>query len=129
MASIARGTFEVDLRPGDPELGGAVSRFDFSKRFAGDIEAQGAGVMLSSGDPAAGWAGYVAIETVDGRIGDRTGRFAMQQSGTMRGGDPSLDYAIVPGSGEGDLRGITGTFRLTIEPDGTHRYELEYEVS
>ncbi|MBG6213408.1 MULTISPECIES: DUF3224 domain-containing protein [unclassified Cryobacterium] len=34
----------------------------------------------------------------------------------------------MPGSGHGELNGITGTFHLTIEDDGTHRYELDYEV-
>jgi hypothetical protein len=34
----------------------------------------------------------------------------------------------VPGSGHEELTGITGTLLLTIEDDGTHRYELDYEV-
>jgi len=34
----------------------------------------------------------------------------------------------VPGSGDGELEGIAGTFRLTVEADGTHRYELEYDL-
>lgn len=43
-------------------------------------------------------------------------------------GSQTLHYAIVPGSGYGEFNGITGTFRLTIEDDGTHRYELDYEI-
>ena len=35
---------------------------------------------------------------------------------------------VLPGSGQDGLKDITGTFRLTIEDDGTHRYELEYEL-
>lgn len=128
MSATARGTFDVDLKPGSPELDGAVDRFDFSKTFYGDLQGVGSGVMLSSGDPQSGSAGYVAIETLSGRLGDRQGSFALQQLGMVRAGSQTLHYEIVPGSGQDGLTGITGSFRLTIEDDGTHRYELEYEL-
>jgi hypothetical protein len=125
---IATGTFDVELTPGPPELDGAVGRFDLRKTFHGDIEGHGAGVMLSGGDPGQGAAGYVAIETVRGRLHDRAGTFALQQFGQMQGGTQTLHYEVVPGSGDGELETISGTFTLTIEPDGTHRYELAYEL-
>jgi hypothetical protein len=46
----------------------------------------------------------------------------------MHGGSQRLHYEVVPGSGSGALEGIAGSFHLTVEDDGTHRYELEYEV-
>lgn len=128
MSTTARGTFDVDLTPRSPELDGAVNRFDFTKVFHGDLEGSGAGVMLSCGDPRDGSAGYVAIETVSGRLSNRRGSFALQQFGTMRAGSQTLHYEIVPGSGQDGLERITGTLRLTIQADGTHRYELEYEL-
>ncbi len=54
------------LRGGEP--------VEFSKTFHDDLEATGTGVMLSCGNPQAGAAGYVAIEAVRGRLGDRRGR-------------------------------------------------------
>jgi hypothetical protein len=126
--STARGTFEVHLEPGPPELGGAVSRFDFRKEFSGDLDGTAAGVMLSGGDPQSGSAGYVAIETVAGQIDGRSGGFALQQFGTVSAGLQNLHYEVVPGSGLGELTGITGTLLLTIEEVGTHRYELEYRL-
>lgn len=129
MSATARGTFDIDVKPGAPELDGAVGRFDFTKTFDGELTGVGAGVMLSSGDPTSGAAGYVAIETVSGRLGDRQGSFALQQFGTMRADSQTLHYEIVPGSGKDGLDGISGSLRLTIEDDGTHRYELEYDVS
>jgi hypothetical protein len=84
--------------------------------------------MLSAGDPQRGTAGYVAIETVSGRIGDRHGSFALQQFGTMRAGSQTLHYEIVPGSGQAGFESLAGSLRLTIEDDGTHRYELHYEL-
>jgi hypothetical protein len=128
MTSTATGTFEIDLQPAPAELDGVVSRFEFRKTFHGDLQGDGTGVMLASGNPASGAAGYVAIEKVRGRLDDREGGFALQQLGMLRNGVQTLHYEVVPGSGDGELAGIAGTFQLTVEDDGTHRYELEYEV-
>ncbi len=125
---LATGTFDVELTPGSPELDGAVGRFELRKTYRGDIQGDGAGVMLSGGDPQNGAAGYVAIETVRGRLHDREGSFALQQFGQMHAGTQTLHYAVVPGSGTGELSTLSGALRLTIEPDGTHRYELEYAL-
>jgi len=124
----ASGTFDVSLVPGIAELDGVVSRFELTKLFHGDLDGTGTGVILSAGDPQAGTAGYVAIETVKGRLGDREGGFAFQQFGTMRGGHQTLHYEVVPGSGYGELTGISGTLHLTIDGEGTHHYELEYDL-
>ena len=128
MSKTASGTFDVTLAPGVAELDGAVSRFELTKRFHGDLDGTGTGVMLSAGDPQAGTAGYVAIETVNGRLGDREGGFAFQQFGTMSGGNQTLHYEVVPGSGYDELTGISGTLRLTIDEDGTHHYDLGYDL-
>jgi hypothetical protein len=123
----ARGTFDVSLAPGAPELDGAVKRFELTKRFHGDFDGTGTGVMLSGGDPQTGMAGYVAIETLNGRLGDREGGFALQQFGTMRAGHQTLHYEVVPGSGDGELTGMSGILHLRIDEDGTHHYELDYD--
>jgi Protein of unknown function (DUF3224) len=128
MADTARGTFDVTMQPGVAELDGAVGRFDLAKTFHGDLRGSGTGIMLSAGDPQAGSAGYVAIESVRGRLGEREGGFALQQFGSMHAGSRTLHYEVVPGSGSGRLTGITGTLRLDVDEDGTHRYELRYDV-
>ena len=128
MARTASGTFEISMSPGAAELDGAVGRLDFSKIWHGDLGGTGRGVFLSCGDPRVGEAGYVAIETVDGRLDGRQGGFALQQLGLMHAGSQSLHYEVVPGSGSGGLGGISGTLHLTIDPDGTHRYSLDYEL-
>jgi hypothetical protein len=127
-ARRANGTFDVTMRPGGVELEGAVARLELSKTFQGDLCGTGTGLMLSAGDPAAGAAGYVAIETVNGRLGEQEGSFALQQFGSMHDGSQTLYYEVVPGSGTGSLTGITGTLHLDIDEDGTHRYELHYDL-
>ena len=127
MTRVATGTFEITLTPSPGEIGGTVDRVDFTKIWHGDLQGTGSGVLLSCGDPTAGEAGYVAIETVDGRLGDQTGGFAFQQLASMHAGSHSLRYQVAPGSGRDALAGITGTLQLTIDDDGTHRYELSYD--
>ena len=128
MSHAARGTFSVDLspRPPDPDTEG-LGQLQLRKTWAGDIEARGTGLMISGGDPGTGTAGYVAMELVQGRVGGRSGAFALQQFGTMRDGAIHLVYEVVPGSGTEELTGISGTLELDIE-DGTHHYTLSYDL-
>ena len=90
MPARATGDFDVSLTPAEPEVGGAVGRFDFTKEFHGDLAGSGAGMLLSCGDPASGSAGYVAMETVEGELAGRPGGFALQQLGQLDGGEPTL---------------------------------------
>ena len=122
----ARGTFAVTLTPEESGLP-MVGRFVLEKTYAGDAVGTGAGVMLSAGDPATGEAGYVVLELAELAIGERSGTFAMQQLGTMSGGDQSITYVVTPGSGTGDLAGITGRLELDIR-DGQHHYDLVYDL-
>ena len=128
MTSTAKGTFDVELVPGPEELHGAISRFELSKHFHGDLDGIGIGLMLSGGNPQDGAAGYVAIETVTGHLHGREGSFALQQFGTLRGGSQTLHYEVVPGSGSVELAGLSGTLTLTISEDGTHHYGLDYDL-
>ncbi len=122
----ARGTFAVTLNPEESGLP-MVGRFALEKTYAGDAIGTGAGIMLSAGDPATGEAGYVVLEVADLTIGHRTGAFALQQLGTMSGGDQQITYVVAPGSGTGDLVGISGRLDLDIR-DGQHHYDLVYEL-
>ncbi|MEO7349037.1 MAG: DUF3224 domain-containing protein [Terrimesophilobacter sp.] len=126
--SIASGAFEIVTTPGRAEFGGAVDRLDFTRTFRGDLDATGTGLILSAGNPQAGEAGYIAIELVRGRLGGFAGDFALQQFGTMHGGTHTVRYDIMPGTGHGALAGISGTLNLTVEADGSQRYELNYEL-
>ena len=104
-----------------------MGRFDLTKTWHGDLQGSGSGLMLSAGNPAAGDAGYVAIETFIGTLHEREGSFAFAQFGLMEGGQPTLTYRVVPGSGIGELSGIRGVLDLVIE-EGEHRYTLTYDL-
>jgi hypothetical protein len=125
MSQTAHGTFEVTITPQDPD--GGIGRFALTKTWQGDLSGTGHGLMLSAGDPAQGAAGYVALEVVDGALHGRSGSLAFQQLGVMRDGDQELRYDVVPGSGTGDLAGLTGSLALTIDEAG-HSYALTYDL-
>lgn len=125
--STVEATFVIEMSSADGLLPG-TGRFDFTKQWSGGLAGRSTGVMLSAGDPASGRAGYVALEVFTGSLDDREGSFALQQFGTMDAGEPDLRYEIVPGSGGGELAGITGTVDLDVAADGTHNVQLDYEI-
>ncbi|MBB3870895.1 DUF3224 domain-containing protein [Brevundimonas mediterranea] len=126
--SHAAGTFEVKITPVAPEPDAPADthgRMKLAKTFHGDLEGTGVGEMLGI---MAGQSGaYVAMERVMGVLNGRQGGFSMVHRGVMNAGSQELLITIVPGSGRGDLTGISGVFHLTIA-DGEHRYMLDYSL-
>ena len=130
MPTVATGSFTVELTPeGEPDTveGVSLGRMSLVKRFVGDLAGAGSGTMLSARGAADGSAGYVAIERVVGTLHGKAGSFVLQHSGTMHAGDHDLSITVVPGSGTGDLAGLSGALTLTIV-DGRHDYALEYSL-
>jgi hypothetical protein len=130
MTRHAEGTFDVKMSPpgtDDATAGTAISRFGIDKQFHGDLEGSSKGLMLSAGDPAKGNAGYVAIEQVTGKLAGHSGSFALQHMGIMENGGYKLTVIAVPGSGTGELAGITGAMTIVIA-NGKHSYTLEYTL-
>jgi len=119
----ATGTFEVKLTPQPDDS--PVGRMIIDKKFHGDLEATSKGQMLAYTSPFKGSAGYVAIERVDGALKERKGTFALQHTGTMARGNASLSVTVIPDSGTGDLKGLTGRMDIIVE-GGKHSYEFNY---
>jgi hypothetical protein len=131
MTHTAKGTFAISMTPPPGGEGAgrlSVGRMYIDKQYSGDLTANGQGEMLSAGNPAAGSAGYVAIEHVTGTLHGRRGSFALQHSGTMNAGTSDLSISIVPGSGTGDLFGIEGTLTLDIV-ERVHHFEISYTLA
>ena len=131
MSHTAKGPFDVRLSPQplavEDGAGGATrARLALDKRYQGDLEATSSGEMLSVMTTTQGSAGYVAIEKVTGTLGGRSGSFALQHSGTMNRGAPTLAIHVVPDSGSDELEGLTGTMRIVIAEGGKHSYEFDY---
>lgn len=127
MSDHARGTFIVKMQPLSSAPAEGLMRFSMNKEIHGDLEATSQGEMISAGDPKNGEAGYVAIERVTGTLAGKSGGFVLQQTATMHAGNYDLRVIVTPGSGTGELSGITGTFTITIA-NGQHSYDLEYTM-
>ncbi|MFZ1131160.1 MAG: DUF3224 domain-containing protein [Terriglobales bacterium] len=125
MTHHARGAFTVRIQPLTPAPAEGIARFSIDKEIHGDLEATTKGEMFSAGDPKSGVAGYVAIEVVTGTLGGKHGSFALQHSATMDKSGPKMTVIVVPGSGTGELKGISGTFAIQIA-NGQHAYDLEH---
>ena len=127
MGHHARGTFTVNVQPLTPAPAEGVSRFSIDKQIHGDLEATSKGEMFSAGDPKHGAAGYVAIEVVTGTLNGKRGSFALEHMATMDESGRKISVVVVPGSGTGDLKGISGTFDIQIA-NGQHSYDLEHKL-
>lgn len=99
------------------------------KTFGGGIGGRSATVFTAAFDEAAGVGTYVAMESFEGSLDGRDGAFNFVHSASTTGSDRADEYfLIVPGSGTGDLKGISGSGGIAVDDDGTHRIWFEYEL-
>lgn len=129
MTQHATGTFEVKLTPQDDKTRDAsMGRMIFEKQWQGEMQGTSTGQMLTGGDVKTGSAGYVAMEKFTGSVKGRKGTLIFQHSATMTGGTGDLTILVVPDSGTGELKGISGKLTIKIE-NGKHFYDFEYTLA
>lgn len=126
------GKFDLVLKPLDTYAAGVdgvkLGRMGIDKTFFGGLSAVSKGEMLNALSPVEGSAGYVAVEQVTGELEGRIGSFVLQHYGLMGGGGGRhLTLEVVPNSGSGELKGLTGKMDIRIE-DGQHYYDFEYQL-
>jgi len=127
---LAEGQFDVKLAALPAYNDAEAARFgrrSIDKQFHGDLDAVSRGEMLSAGTAVPGSAGYVAIEYVTGSLHGRTGSFALQHTGTLDRGQPTLSVTVVPDSGTGELSGLRGSMDIIIT-GSEHRYRFDYTL-
>ena len=132
MSERASGPFVVKVTPQKPDTQIAraanFGRLTIDKRFHGELEAESKGEMLAAQTEIKGSAGYVAFERVTGKLKGRSGSFVLQHSGTMNRGAQASSITVVPDSGTGELKGLSGSMSVTIAPDGAHSYEFAFRI-
>jgi hypothetical protein len=112
--------------PGPPSAEGFV-RLSLEKTFAGSLEGTSRVEMMATTDGRSPSGGYVALERFTGKLDGKAGSFIMQHSGTMSPGSKEIRIVISPGSGTGDLSGISGTAEIRQEGK-QHFYSLSYSL-
>lgn len=127
-----------DGAPGGPALAEAV----VGKAYRGDLEGTGEArlLMCRAADEGPGAdeasaasgptnAGYVASEQFVGRLAGREGSFVIQHWGVAAtGAAPWTAGHVVPGSGTGELAGLTGTVEIAVDAEGKHTLALDYSL-
>lgn len=127
MPTTARGTFEITMTPQPSGVEGGPSSVRLDKEFTGDLDGASVGQMLACRTAVDGSAGYVAIERVTGTLHGHAGSFALQHSGTLDRGAPTLSVTVIPDSGTDALIGLAGS--MTIErTGGEHAYRFDYDI-
>lgn len=128
----ARGTFEVSVKPqqpdNEPAKASGLARLSLDKRFIGALAGVGQGEMLASGGGSSSSGAYVALERVSGTLDGREGSFVLLHSAVMTDNVPKdWSVKVVPDSGTGQLAGIAGSMTITIA-DGKHFYNFAYTL-
>ena len=132
MSEHATGSFEVKVVQQKPDTQIAraanLGRLTIDKRYHGELEGTGKGEMLAAQTDTKDSAGYVALERVSGTLKGRSGSFVLQHNGTRDRGKAATAVLVVPDSGTGELRGLSGRMNIIVAPDGAHSYEFDYRL-
>ncbi|TDC21429.1 DUF3224 domain-containing protein [Streptomyces sp. 8K308] len=131
----ASGTFKVaDFTPApvpSPAIETAVpvGLATMNKQYEGEVVGRSATLFTAAFDQSTGTGTYVAMESFEGELQGQSGAFNFAHSATTLGeGRQSDFFIIVPGSGTGELVGITGAGGIAVDPDGTHRIWFDYDL-
>ena len=131
MKKTANARFAITAWDEKPYSEGAdlpkLTRASVKRTFTGDIEGQGHAeyLMMYRGD---GSAAFLGFERIDGRLAGRAGTFVLERTGTFENGIAKESYAIVPGSGTGALRALTGAGTSAVGHGMEHPFALNYDV-
>lgn len=104
-----------------------LTRASVTKTFTGDIEGEGQleYLMMYRSD---GSARFVGFERVVGRLAGKAGSFVLERTGEFEDGVAKETYAVVPGSGTGDLRGLRGEGTSAVGHGKEHPMTLTYDL-
>jgi hypothetical protein len=117
-----------DAETYDDREGAVLGRIHIERGFQGDLEGEATAELLTA-TAENGAAVYLALDRIIGRLDGREGSFVLHHRGVLSADGAEIDGAIVPGSGTGELKGITGKGAITVDDDGTHRLTLDYELT
>lgn len=106
--------------------GAELSRVHISRTFTGDLEGSStAELMIAKSE---GGGGYVGHDRVSGTLQGKSGGFVFQHIGVMGPEGVTNTGLIVPGTGTGELDGMTGEGTMLADEDGNHTLTLAYEL-
>lgn len=91
------------------------------KLYSGEVSGRSTTIFTFAFDRARGVGSYLAMESFEGTLGDKRGSFNFLHSAATAGSDRANEFfAVVEGSGTGDLIGISGSGGISIDADAHH---------
>ncbi len=103
-----------------------LSRVHIARTFSGDLDGEStAELMIAKSE---GGGGYIGHDRISGVLAGRTGTFVFQHTGIMGPEGVTNTGTIVPGTGTGELEGITGDGSMLADEEGNHTFTLAYEL-
>lgn len=123
-ATFVNTTYEEESY--DDRDGTALGRIRITRTFEGELEGQSSAELLTARTDA-GSAAYVALDRIACRLGDRSGSFVLAHHGSVSAAGSANAASVVPDSGTDELAGLRGRGSISVDEDGTHRLELDYE--
>lgn len=131
MAEHVEGGFEVsswDEKPAEGLEGTAkVTTAQIGQRFTGGIEAETIADMVMTYRPD-GTAEFVGHHRVLGQVGGHSGSFVLRANGTYDGAEARTYFEVIPGSGTGELGGITGSGSAAAGHGSKGTYSLDLAI-
>ena len=116
-----------DGRPWNEVEGRKFTRAQVTRAYQGDLEGEGRVefLMFYRED---GTASYLGLEEVVGRLGGKSGSFAVQHNGQYANGAATVSSVIVPGSGTGELAGLSGEVHsVATEDQEAYPVTIDYD--
>ncbi|MCF3125102.1 DUF3224 domain-containing protein [Streptomyces arenae] len=133
-ATTVTGTFTFtrwDESPVAGADGGArITHAAVANDYAGAIEAKGTSCEYSIAYTTETVGAFVGHEFVDGTLDGRAGSFVIDQRGSFTAdGTIECTFTVLPGSGTGELAGLTGTGTFTARTgQASTPYSLDYSL-
>ncbi|HEV2273252.1 MAG TPA: DUF3224 domain-containing protein [Acidobacteriaceae bacterium] len=109
-----------EAQPYDDAGAFSISEVHVTEEFAGELVGVGSVRFIMVNEPE-GAAHFTGMERFLGKVGERSGSFILQNSGSLQNGMLNSQWRIIPGSGAEGLEGIRG--EGGCDPSG---YTLDY---
>jgi hypothetical protein len=103
-----------------------LSRVHISRTFSGDLEGESSAELMIA--KSEGGGGYIGHDRIAGTLAGRSGTFVFQHTGLMGPDGVTNTGTVVPGTGTGELEGISGDGTMLADEDGNHSLTLTYEL-
>jgi hypothetical protein len=109
--------------PGEVKL----TRVSGTQQLGGGIVGEGSVEWVFCYRPD-GSATFVGFQRIEGSINGRSGSVVMESVGDHDGGRSQGHWRVIPGSGTGELVGISGAGSFQAPGGREVTYELDYEL-